>query len=245
MTRTNVLWVTSIALLLAATALADDMVTPRPMLSVSGRGEVTVEPDRAIVSFGAVVQTEEAAAAQEQVNETMSDTIDAITRLNIPRNKLTTTDLMLQPIYEPARAAAGRTPKVTAYRASYTLTVVVDDIAKTGDVIDAGLSSGVNRFQDVQFTLKDDSAARNEALKQAVASARSKAAAIAEAMDVKLQYPLRISEGGDYGPMPRPTRAGGRAMMAAAEFDTPVQAGELTISASVSVDYAIDPEPNH
>ncbi|MCC6683385.1 MAG: SIMPL domain-containing protein [Phycisphaeraceae bacterium] len=241
MKRTNILWVTSIALLLAATAVADDMVSPRPMLSVTGRGEVTVEPDRAIVSFGAVVQSEEAAAAQDQVNETMSDTIDAITRLGVARNKLSTSDLTLQPVYESSRSSAPRTSKVVAYRAAYMLTVVVDDIDKTGDVIDAGLSSGVNQFHGVQFTLKDDSAARNEALKQAVASARSKATAIADAMEVKLDYPLRISEGGDYSPMPRPMHAGGRAVMATAEFDTPVQAGELTISATVSVDYAINP----
>jgi len=232
------------AVLLAAATLAHAqavMVEDRePMLIVTGRGQATAEPDRAIVSFGAVAESEEAAAAQIEVNEIMRDAIKAITREGIDEKKLSTSNLVLTPIYDQRKSATdGQTyPRIRAYRASYTLTVVVDEIDKAGDVIDAGLASGINQFQGVQFTMKDDTAARAEALKQAAADAKRKAETIAAAMGVKLVSVKRITESGDYYPPPRPMYAV-RAMAAEADMATPVQAGELTIGANVTVEYVI------
>lgn len=216
-----------------AQPVADD--DPRPTLIVTGRGEVTMQPDRAIVSLGVVAESAEAAAAQERVNEVMTDVIDAITDLDIPRNKLSTSNLSLQPIYSRVRPdIANQEPQITGYRASYTLSVVVDEIDAAGDVVDAGLNAGANQLQGVQFTLQDDVEARLEALRQASADAESKAAVIAGAMGVELDHVKRITEAPQF--MPYPT-AGVRVM--SMEAASPIEAGELTITAQLTVEYVI------
>lgn len=237
--KSQPLWIA--ALLLAATTVASAqpvVVEDRePTLVVTGRGQVQAAPDRAIVSFGAVAQAEDAATAQVEVNEIMQAAIDAIKGEDIEDNKLSTSNLNLHPIYDQKSSRE----RVTAYRASYTLTVVVDDIEKAGDVIDAGLESGINQFQGVRFTLKDDTAARIDALKQASKDAATKAEAIADALGVKILGVKRITESGDYYQPPQPMYAVRGGMAMAAEMDTPVQAGELNINASVTVEYEIAP----
>src|SRR5690606_4529379 len=49
-----------------------------PVLTVSATAEVSIEPDRAIVRLGALAEAEEAADAQNGVNETMQRILDAM-----------------------------------------------------------------------------------------------------------------------------------------------------------------------
>ncbi len=212
-----------------------------PSLVVNGVGEVRVKADQAIVTFGVVAQSEEAAAAQKQVNDTMADVLKALKRLNIGDQNFQTTNLSLQPIFEPSKSSGGREelPRIRAYRASYTLQVTVNNMEKAGSVIDEGLKAGVNQFQGIAFTLRDDSAARQEALKAAATDASTKAKTIADAMGVKLAGVAEIHESASgWHPQPMPHTMRG-AMMAADAGGASVQPGELTVRAELTVRYDI------
>jgi len=108
-----------------------------------------------------------------------------------------------------------------------------------GALIDAAIGAGANRIDSVSFTLRDQSAPRNEAIAKAAADAVSQARALAAALGVKLKRVLRASTTSE----PRPIRfmSMNVARMAAAPSEpTPISAGQITVPATVSLSYEIE-----
>lgn len=221
--------------LTAAGAEEPDFAT----LTVQGSGEVRAKPDMATVRLGATVQAEDASKAQEQVNAIMQKTLAALKELGIPEDHIQTAGISLHPVYQHdrPRPAEATEPKITGYRASNTVEVRVENLAKTGDVIDVAVEQGANELQGVSFQLKNDTPQRTEALKKAVAEARQKAQALAAAAEVTLGPVFRLDEQSVnvIYPQARLGMAAGRAMEAA----TPVQPGEITVNAAVTLTYRI------
>jgi uncharacterized protein YggE len=232
-----------IALALAAPLAAQ---APRPdaeppVLTVSGTGQARVAPDEATVRLGVLAQAPTAREAQSQVNRSAQGVLDAIRKLGVPAEKIQTTGLSLNPQYAQGKPDQG--PRIAGYQASNTVTVLLEDLSKVGPVIDAGLTSGANNLDGVEFGLRDDGAARAAALTGAVRSARTKAEALARALRVRLVEIAEVAEGGvSISPPPSPFR-GKMAMAADALVATPVSAGEVGVDASVTVRWRIAPCP--
>jgi uncharacterized protein YggE len=211
-----------------------------PILTVAGTGQARVAPDEATVRLGVLAQGATAREAQNQVNRSAQAVLDAIRKLGIPPERIQTTGLSLNPQYAQGRPDQG--PRITGYQASNTVTVRVEDLSKVGPVIDAGLTSGANNLDGVDFGLRDDAAARAAALTDAVKSARIKAEALARALKVKLVEIVEVAEGGvSISPPPSPFR-GRVALAAEAMATTPVSAGEVGVEASVTIRWRIEPE---
>jgi uncharacterized protein YggE len=85
--------------------------------------------------------------------------------------------------------------------------------------------------------LRNDLASREQALKQAVQEARSKAQVMAEALRVSLGEVLEAAEG---GVSVIPLAEGGMAQrLALADASTPVSPGQIQVQANVSIRYRI------
>ncbi|HSU84719.1 MAG TPA: SIMPL domain-containing protein [Thermoanaerobaculia bacterium] len=211
-----------------------------PILTVAGTGQARVAPDEATVRLGVLAQGATAREAQNQVNRSAQAVLDAIRKLGIPPERIQTTGLSLNPQYAQGKPDQG--PRITGYQASNTVTVLVEDLSKVGPVIDAGLTSGANNLDGVDFGLRNDDAARAAALTDAVKSARVKAEALARALKVKLVEIVEVAEGGvAVSPPPSPFR-GRIAMAAEAMATTPVSAGEVGVEASFTIRWRIEPE---
>jgi uncharacterized protein len=214
---------------------------PRPRLTVAGEAQVSAKPDRAVVTLGATAQADQAADAQQQINQVMTKAIDAIKQAGIAEDKIQTAGLSLYPVYSehgdrPRPANQPQEPRIVGYRASNTIRITLDDITAVGPIIDAGITAGANQLEGVSFELKDDTAQRAEALKQAAANARQKANALAAATGVNLDSLHEIIEGGVSIVPPQPmTRHAAFAM----ETATPVQPGQVQIQAAVTLTYVI------
>ncbi len=217
----------------------DDAIS---VLTVSGSGEARVAPDLATVRLGVIAQAPTARAAQDQVNRTAGAVLDAIRKLGLKDQDVQTSGLSLSPLYSqgrPGTAEENQAPKITGYQANNSVTVRIEDLAKVGPVIDAGLGAGANTLDGVDFGLRNDEAARAQALADAAVKARSKAQTLAGALGVKLGQILEIAEGGisvSPPPYPRFSRAMAELSVAA---DTPVSAGQVGVQASVTVRYRI------
>lgn len=213
---------------------------PIPSITVSGSGEVRVAPDQASVQLGVVAQKENAGAAQQEASRIAQGILDAVAGLDVPREAVQTSQLVLTPVYEQGgpRQQVPTEPRIIAYRASNVVSVRLDDLEKIGPVIDAGIDAGANQVQGVHFQLEDDREAREEAMRRAVREARGKAAAMADALEVSLGPVLDASEGGVT--IHRPEYGQVRMMaMESQAADTPVAAGEITVSANVTLSYRI------
>ena len=228
----------SFAMVAAASAQRTD-TTNTPVIIVRGEGQIRVPPDEATVRIGILRQAPAAQAAQDQANTVANDILSAVTKNGIPGNQIQTSRLTLTPVYAPRGNEPNGTPRVIAYQASNIVAVRLLDLTKIGIVIDAGLHAGANEIQGVQFGLRDEGAASQQALKQAVAEAQRKAETIAEGVHAQLGPPLEIDENGGATIFPRAEFEASPMMRAAAVAPTPISAGEVEVRATVTIRYRI------
>ena len=128
-------------------------------------------------------------------------------------------------------------PRIIGYQASSTVNVKLRNLKKAGGIIDKAVGVGANRLDSISFGFADPKPLMNSARKSAVTDARERAAIYAEAAGVKLGQVLQISDA--YAPSPGPVPV--MARMQAAEASTvPISIGESTMSASVTIIYAIE-----
>jgi uncharacterized protein len=197
------------------------------------RGQSTVRkaPDRAFLILATEVRAKQPAEAQQKNAEMMTAVRQRLAKL-VPPDTIRTLSYLLQEEFDHVnnrRVSRG-------YRASNTIEVRIDDIARTGEVIDAAVGSGITTVNNVRFDLKDRDGAEREALKLAVADAWARAEAAAAGANLKLAGVARIEEEGRVRPIPM----GRMAMeMATAQADTPITPGEIEIEATVTLTAAI------
>ncbi len=208
------------------------------VLTVQGSAEVRVVPDLAVVRLGVVEQAPTAEDAQDGVNGVANRIIDALRAEGIEESDVQTSRLNLSPVYSRQRPGGDQAPSIIAYRAANTITVRVEALDRIGEVIDAALGAGANQLEGVAFELQDDLASRQEALRNAVGEARDKAEAIADALGVALISILSVNEGGVM--IERPIMEMSRALSLQQSEPTPVSPGEVTVGASVTIQYRIE-----
>ena len=222
-----------------------------PSLVVSGRGNARAAPDEATVRLGMLAQAATAAAAQQQVNRTVAAVLAAVRALGVRQEQVQTSELSLTPVFSqrpvqplPQGGGDGReAPQIVGYQASNSVSIRLDKLDQVGPVIDAGLGGGANRLEGVAFGLRHDETARQAALRDAVAQARSKAAVLAAAMHVRLAEVLEVQEEGAAPPPPRFEAMRASAFAGVGPVATPVASGQLEVSAGVVVRYRIAPCP--
>jgi uncharacterized protein YggE len=207
-------------------------------VTVSGQATVTSPPDEAIVIL---TVENDGTTAPEAMNATSIQTQQVLDRLKsdgIEESAIQTSSITLYPVrtYDP------NTGKETlaGYRAQNSIKVTMKDAATVGKVLTAGVETGVSLVSGPEWRLKDDSQAVNEALEQAVANARAKAETLATAEGMALGPVVVMSEGSvqvPVAPVYRYDVAAAEEMAKIAE--TPVSAGNLDVTATVTVTYAL------
>jgi uncharacterized protein YggE len=199
-----------------------------PSIRVSGEATVTARPDQAILDVGVVTQADTAGAAAAQ-NAGRADTVLAELRKVLGAGAdIKTVSYSVSPNYRYPRD--GGQPAITGYTATNILRAQVNDLAIVGKVIDGATQSGANRIERLQFRLKNEAEAQNDALRQSARVARSKADAMASALGLKVVRVLLAEE--STGPIPRPMDermfATARAEAAPA---TPIEPGNIEFRA--------------
>ena len=220
------------------TQRADNPIPSTPVIVVSGDVTIRVPPDEATVRLGISKQAPTAQVAQDQANTVATDILAGIAKTGIAAKDVKTSGLTLNPVYAPRGPNSNEGPRIVAYQATNVVSVHVIDLTKVGPVIDAGLRAGANEIQGVQFGLRDDLAAHQQALKQAVAEAQKKAETIAEGVHAQLGPPLEITEN-NASVVLRPQFAMAAARIAAEPAPTPISAGEVEVHANVTIRYRI------
>lgn len=219
-----------LALGAAQPALADD----DRRIAITGRAEVTAVPDRADVTLGVDAEGKTAAAAMAENARRMSAVFEALTAAGVAREKIGTTGLSLQPVYDyPHQQGRNGPPRLVGFRASNMVQVRVSEMDSVGKVLDATVEAGANTIHGISFSVSEADRLLDTARAEAVADARRKAEIYAKAAGVRLGKVLRIDEAGGGGPQPL-YRVKAMAMEAM-RADTPVAPGEQTLGISVSV----------
>jgi len=224
-----------VAAVLAAPALADPAPAANATtLSLSVEGESTATPDMATVSFGVQTQGKTAADALQANNARMTAVMAALKSAGIAAKDIQTSSLNLNPQYTYGNNVP---PTLNGYQATDQITVRVEDLGRTGPVIDQVVKAGINQIDSVTFGLKDSNAALDQARQSAIATLAQRANLYATATGMHVTRLVTIEEGEHQNVVPpRPMFA--MAKLAAGNA-TPVSEGELHLSVTVSATYEL------
>jgi uncharacterized protein YggE len=225
-----------------ANAYADDMkpvIAAKPSittgtLSVTGNGEVNATPDIAYISLGVTTEKTTVGEAQSINSDTMNKLIASIENQGIDKNDIKTDDFSISPKYNYNEKTGEST--LAGYTVSNTLNVTVRNISKAGQVIDSAVQSGANVSTGISFGVSDYEKYYNTALANAMANAKSKAQVMADALNVNISTPVKVSELSSSTPVIHPIYYP-EATGASAKNSTSIESGTYKISASVSADY--------
>src|ERR1700730_6715974 len=236
--RTTIAAVALLALAVAShVAAAEGEADPNQRaLQVSGSGETQATPDLAVLSLAIETHAATAAEAAGRNGGLAQKVSDAIRAKLGDKGKTWTGGSSLNPEYSD-QSRPNAKPSITGYQAQNTITVQTGALDLVGPLIDAAIAAGANRVNSLDFNLRDDTRARNEAIAKAAKDAQSQAQALAAALGLKLGPIVNATTVSNIGPQPvmfRTERAMG-AMSAA----TPVQPAEVTVPATVSLTYQI------
>lgn len=239
------------ALIPAAPAMAQTIepaleVAPgNTVLTVSAEGTTQREPDLAIFSAGVTTEGPTAAEALSENSTAMNRVIAALRDGGVAERDIQTSNLSISPIYsEPDRdaraAGSGETQRrvIVGYRATNTVSIRQRDLENYGTVLDTLVRAGANQVNGPSFQLEDEQPALDEARLTAIRNAQARAELYANATGLRVVRILSITESGGYY---RPSPVAFARAEAASAAPPPVQAGELTMNANVTVLYELAP----
>ena len=206
---------------------------------MQGTGEVRVKPDIARLNMGVQTQDKDVQRASSDNATRTQSLIAALRGAGVAERDIQTAGFSISPQYDyrprPADANGPQQPILTGYIVSNEVRVVVRRVENAGRVLDAGIRAGANTAGGISFDLNDALPVRDEALRRAVADAYRKAAILSTAAGTGTIRVVALVEGSAEAP-PRPMFSMARA--AGAEASTPIQAGEIVVSANVTAYYA-------
>jgi hypothetical protein len=202
-------------------------------VTASGAGTAQAAPDTAEMSFGVTTTSTNAKTALDDASTAAEQITSAVKKQGVDSEDIQTQDVSVY----PQTADQDGKQVITGYQASLSVRVKVRDIAKLGEVISAANAAGANSISGPSFTIDDPAPARAEAIDEAVADARKSAEAMAEAAGKSVGEVLSLSSS-DVGVLPGPMYRA-EAMDAGAE-SVPIEPGQLDISASVVVVFALE-----
>ncbi|MES2492803.1 MAG: SIMPL domain-containing protein [Pseudomonadota bacterium] len=215
------------------------------LLSISAEGRSTRTPDLATFNAGVTSQGDTAAGALAANSTDMARVIAALKRAGIADRDIQTSNLSLSPIYAPQRQLPDGTmtpvqPKIVGYQANNSVSVRQRKLGDFGKVIDTLVSAGANQVNGPSFEMENPDPGMDEARVEAMTKARTRAELYAKAAGLRVGRILSISESGGWAP-PQPVMYRMARAEAAMAPPPPVQAGELSLNMTVSVQFELVP----
>lgn len=221
---------------LRAQATGSAAAAPGPVVVTTGSGEARVTPDRATIMVGVQSRATTAAAAGSDNARKQRAILDTLHALGLSSEQISTVNYNVNPEMQYPPNGQG-TPRVIGYTVTNSIRADVrrlDDVAR---VIDAALAKGANEISSLEFYSSKADSARRAALATAMTNARQDAEALAHAAGGSLGQVVEISN----GEVPvRPLNIAMRSGLVAAA-KTPIEPGQQTITATVTVRWAFVP----
>ena len=220
-------------------------VTEQPAIWVSGNGKVTIDPELAVLDLGVEVTMETVASARDEAATAMDAVMLALKSNGVEEKDIQTRNFDIRPRYEWSEVVENGTRSsremLVGYRVSNRLSAKVRDLDGVSAVIDAVITAGGDaiRFRNLTFTVEDTSPLLGQLREDAVNDAKTKARHFADLAGVTLGRPVYVAEPGAGQPSVGSFRETVVYAQAAAAPATGISGGELQVSLSIQVAFAI------
>lgn len=231
-------WLASALPSLMASALIDSRAEAEgyPInrtITVSATRSALAGPDAAQVQTGLVTEGKSARQALSANNSTMAKLIAGLKQSGVEPIDIQTSGFTLNPRYTNPRD--GQPPLIDGYQATNGVEVYVRNLEGLGGILDSLVSLGANQMNGIVFEVSEADTLRDEARKDAVAKARRYAEVYAAAAGASVGKVMVINEGGsaEHRPYFKSARA-------AAYDSVPIERGNQSIEANVTITWALD-----
>lgn len=220
-------------------------VDPYTSFNVSGEGRETAIPDIAEISATVLTEGGTDLAALQKKNSDKGNAVIAFVKENGVEDKdIKTQNYTIEPRYQytPCSYEYGRVcppAEIIGYSIRQTISVKVRDFDAIGNILKGVVDRGANTVSGPSFTIDDPKETEAQAREEAMADARAKAEAIAQAAGFKLGKIQYISEG---GPTPYYGMAAGMGGDAVKTFEAAppsIEPGSQEVVVRVDVTYQI------
>ncbi|QDQ00950.1 DUF541 domain-containing protein [Lysinibacillus fusiformis] len=199
------------------------------IITVTGNGKVLASASYVQLQIEVSTQGKNVQEAQQENASIMNRVLQSILALNIPRENVQTAAYNIAPIYDFVDGKQ----VFKGYEVTNAITVKIPDTHQVGAVIDTAVQNGANRISSIQFKIDNADVYYQQALSLALYNAQMKAKTIADTMQLSLHpQPIEIVEEHESGPVLYKSLA-----MADSTISTPIEQGQMTISATVRVKF--------
>lgn len=213
-------------------------------ITVSGKGNVYVTPDRSTVNLSVITRNADIKSAQTENAETMKRVLSAISSAGISSEDIQTYDYGISQDYhwKDDEKVYGE------YKVSNRIKVTVADVEKAGGIIDVAIQNGATGVDSLSFNYEDEPAAVKRARALAIENAKAIARESVETAGAKLGKVLIMEEQSGNLPsyMSRITSNslsqtwGGAAVYSdMADSSTPFSTGKKEISVIMNIMYEL------
>lgn len=221
------------ALAAPAAAAEIQIAATGPVVELSVTESVEAAPDLATVSAGVTTQARTAVEAMRTNATAMTAVVERIKQLGVAERDIQTSGINLGAMYDYNQQTQRQVFR--GYQASNRVSVKLRNIQRTGEVLDALVAAGATDLGGPEWSIDDDTAARAQARRTAVETARAQALEYARMAGYQNIRLLEINE----TIIPRQPMPMMRQMARgeAADAATPVQPGMVQTGVTVTVKY--------
>lgn len=212
-----------------------------PHMTLSASASIKKPADELQLKIAVISFSENAQEALSKNSDYMRAIIDDIQTIGISTDEYETAQFSINPTYTPypQNPPANWRSTINGYEVNNTLFIHTCKLDLIGSVIDVATKAGASSVTDIRFGLKDPRSYYNEALELAGARALSEAQTLARATGVKLKRVLSINVNQMRINSPQIPMAC-FAKAACNDSSPPIEAGDLSIDATVNLIYEIE-----
>lgn len=227
-------------------AFAQQVVLPsrEKTIAVTGSATISVDPNLLNINFGVEVEAKTAKEAISTNSAAMMAVVDAIKKLGINEDEISTSSFTIYPVYDnqvdPKTGVYIRS-ELTGYKVSNILSVKTGKLNMAGSIIDAAVDAGANRVDSVYYSLSTERqlTVQDELIEKAVLNAKSKAEKALTPLDQKI-IGVKMVSMSDFGYPPPPIPYSGFfAETAALDKSTPIFSSDQDVTTTVNVIFLI------
>ena len=231
----TILLITAVVLSACSGSFQFGQAQPRT-INVTGNAQVILAPDIAYISIGVHSEAKTAKEAVTNNNTQTKAVTEAIKGQGVDAKDIQTTNFS---VYQQEKYAPTGEDLGSFFMTDNTVYVTMRDITKIGDILDASISAGANSIYGITFDVQNKETALATGRDQAMADAKAQADELTKAAGATLGAVQSI---GYYSSAPVPVYYDNKAAAAGiggGGSSVPISSGQLTLTVSVSVTYAI------
>lgn len=204
-------------------------------VSVTGEGEVSEQPDQAMVHFSIIARHDDQSRVVSELSEKSTRVLESLEDEFGFTDEVKSQSFNIQDTRN--RRRGDESPDYN-FIGQHNYAVTVNDLDDVGITIDTVIGSGASEVKNVEFALSDETfkKCREEAIEIAVENARDQAEVAARAENLEI---AGVSDMQVQRTRPSNSMRSGQVMeaLSADDTSTEIENEDVSVNASVSVDY--------